>query len=83
MSEQSRLESAVESTCQITVGFLISWALMGLVIGPLYEYNTSAGDAFAITCIFTVTSWIRQYFLRRWFANGLYNAIRGWLRRGK
>ena len=80
--KQSKLESSIESTMNIASGFIISYFVWMLVIVPLtksgYLQVGPAGDAFIITCIFTVTSWLRSYFWRRYFNAGLHRLAHRW-----
>jgi hypothetical protein len=64
---QHRMDSFMESLCNIAVGFIISWCVWVWVVAPLFNYHNDAGTSFLITSIFTVTSLIRQYVLRRVF----------------
>lgn len=77
--KQSKLESVIESTANIASGFIISFSVWTFLVGPLVAadvfHPTSAHDAFLITCIFTVTSWLRSYVWRRFFNAGLHKAV--------
>lgn len=64
--EQSKLESFIESTLNIASGFLISYYMWLWVVEPIYA--SYAIGAFTITSIFTITSFIRSYVWRRFFA---------------
>ena len=66
---QSRLGSFTEAWLNVAVGFAINWTANMLVF-PLFGFNITAGQAFAVGIIFTVISVVRSYVLRRWF-NGL------------
>lgn len=57
----------METVTNIVIGFFISWGVLELIVAPLYGIQTSAADGFWITTIFTVSSLIRQYVLRRAF----------------
>ena len=76
---QTKLESHIESTCNITTGFMISWLVWTLVVGPLVAKGVispiHAGHALIITGIFTITSYMRSYFWRRFFATNLHHFI--------
>lgn len=76
-AKQSKADSFMESVCNIAVGFVISWMVWIWIVAPIMGYDTHAGEGFWITCIFTVTSLIRQYVLRRIF-NGrtIWESIR-------
>jgi hypothetical protein len=64
---QHKMDSFMESLCNIAVGFIISWAVWMYVVAPLFNLPTNHGTGFLITCVFTVTSLARQYILRRLF----------------
>lgn len=58
--------SLVETLVGIAIGFAISMLLTAFVF-PMYGHKISIGDNLQITLIFTVTSVIRGYFVRRFF----------------
>tara|TARA_R110000787_G_scaffold130428_3_gene242362 strand:- start:706 stop:915 length:210 start_codon:yes stop_codon:yes gene_type:complete len=62
---QSKSGSAIEATCNAASGFAIAWALAAAVI-PLFE-PVGMLDAAYITALFSVVSWLRSYFWRRFF----------------
>ena len=80
---QSKLESKIEATVNIGTGFIISWVVWIVLVGPLINagYLTvgNAGDAFIITSIFTVSSWLRSYYWRRFFANNFHTIVHEWV----
>ena len=82
--DQSKLESKIEATVNIATGFIISWVVWVVLVGPLISagYLTvgSPLDAFIITSIFTVSSWLRSYYWRRFFANRFHHAVHEWVR---
>ena len=63
---QSRLMSAVEASANVAVGYLVSVAA-NLLILPLFGYDVSVFDSFAIGAAFTIVSLLRSYALRRFF----------------
>lgn len=67
MNKQSKMDSFLESISNVAVGFFISWATWVFVVDPLFGFNTAGGTSFLITMIFTITSIIRSYVLRRIF----------------
>jgi len=75
MVEQSKLESKIESSVNIASGFLISLAVWALIIRPTID------DKVIIVSIFTVTSWLRSYFWRRFFARGFHKVIHKFLKK--
>ena len=73
---QTRTESAIESSINIASGFLISycvWMLIGYF--HLFGIATTPSQGFVIVCIFTITSWLRSYFWRRFFANDVHKYV--------
>jgi hypothetical protein len=64
---QHKMDSLMESVCNIAVGFIISWAVWMWIVAPLFNIPTNHGTGFLITCVFTVTSLARQYIIRRLF----------------
>ena len=63
---QSRLGSAVEAWANIAIGFGVAF-LANMVVLPAFGFHISAHQNFVITCVFTVISFIRSYFVRRLF----------------
>ena len=67
----SKKHSAWEATTNMAFGFVISWVVWVIVVGPMIAAGvlsaSNSVDAFLITMIFTVTSWLRSYFFRRIF----------------
>lgn len=68
--DQTRLVSFIEANMNTFSGFFISLAVWIFIVAPLYEIEVSYGQNFEITCIFTVSSLLRSYVVRRFFANG-------------
>jgi hypothetical protein len=76
--KQTQVDSMMEVVCNITLGFLVSWAVLDWIVSPIYGWHTTAGTAFGVTAIFTVTSIIRQYLLRRAFnGRSVWQALKG------
>ena len=63
---QSRLSSAFEAAANVAIGYLVS-VLANVLILPLFGYNVTIGDSFAIGLAFTLASLVRSYLLRRAF----------------
>lgn len=63
---QSRRLSALETAVNITVGFVISWALSYFIL-PIWGFAQSASAATTVTIIYTIASVARSYTLRRIF----------------
>jgi len=77
--EQSKVESHIESTMNMASGFVISFLMWLCVVSPLvaggYLELGHAGDSITITGIFTITSYIRSYLWRRFFAKRLHKTV--------
>src|ERR1043165_2972112 len=67
MKIQTRIESILEANANVISGFVISWAVWVWIAGPVFGIRTGMGQGFLLTCLFTVSSLLRQYVLRRWF----------------
>jgi len=63
---QSRLSSALEAATNVAIGYLVS-VLANVLILPVFGYNVTLGDSFAIGLAFTAVSLVRSYLLRRVF----------------
>ena len=63
---QSRVMSAIEASTNVLIGYLVSVAA-NIIILPLFGYNVTIGDSFAIGLAFTAVSLVRSYVLRRAF----------------
>ena len=63
---QSKLNSAFEAVANVAIGYLVS-VLANVLILPLFGYNVTIGDSFAIGLAFTLVSLVRSYLLRRVF----------------
>lgn len=67
---QTRMGSFVEAWANIIIGFAINWSA-NMLIFPLFGFEITGGQAFAVGLIFTAISLVRSYVLRR-----LFNRIR-------
>lgn len=63
---QSKRNSAFEAVTNVAIGYLVS-VLANVLILPLFGYNVTIGDSFAIGLAFTAVSLARSYALRRLF----------------
>lgn len=63
---QSRIMSVFESIINVLIGYLVSVAANILIL-PLFGYDVTIADSFAIGLAFTAVSLIRSYVLRRAF----------------
>ena len=64
---QTKMRSLVETTAQLTLGFFVSLAVWNWVVGPALGHEANVERAFWITVVFTVSSFIRHYLVRRGF----------------
>ena len=62
---QTKLVSLIEANMNVFTGFFISWAVWVFIVAPLYDFDAGYVKALSITCIFTVSSLIRAYIIRR------------------
>ena len=63
---QSRVMSAIEASTNVLIGYLVSVA-ENIIILPLFGYDVTVADSFAIGLAFTAVSLVRSYVLRRAF----------------
>ena len=71
--KQSRLASLIEAGVNTALGFLVSfavWPVAALITGISYN-NT---QHWTVIAIFTVSSIVRGYAVRRFFASGIHTA---------
>lgn len=72
---QSRKHSMFEAIINVVVGFSINF-LLNMLVFPLFGWQISAAQNFALGVIYTVISIVRSYTLRRAF-NRWHKAQRG------
>ena len=63
---QSKKRSFIEAVTNVLVGYLVA-VISNLIVLPLFGYQVSLFDGFAIGVVFTVISLIRSYMIRRVF----------------
>ena len=63
---QSRLLSAVEAGTNVLISYLVSVAA-NIIVLPMFGYDVTIFDSFAIGLAFTAISLVRSYVLRRVF----------------
>lgn len=81
-SPDSKLLSHIESTINISSGFVLAYCTQMYVIVPLINAGLiNYNWGFTITSVFTVVSYVRSYCWRRFFANKLHEALVQWLRK--
>lgn len=64
---QSRKHSAYEAVINVVVGFSINF-LLNMAVFPLFGWEISAAQNFALGVIYTIISLLRSYSLR-WMFN--------------
>lgn len=64
---QTPLQSFIEAVSNIAPGFVVSYLVWVLIVVPLWNIPVSLFDNFTITCVFTVTSLMRAWLIRRLF----------------
>ena len=78
--EQTKVESMVETVTNIFTGFIISYGMWKFIVNPAIERGyLTIDDAFLITMIFTVTSVLRSYYWRRFFARRFHLVVHCWV----
>jgi membrane protein implicated in regulation of membrane protease activity len=70
---QSRISSLIEAVINVAIGFVVSLGLTAVVL-PAYGHAVTLGQNLQITCIFTVSSILRSYCVRRWFNARIHQA---------
>ena len=63
---QTRLSSLIEAVINVAIGFVVSLMLTALVL-PAYGHAVTWSQNLQITGIFTISSILRSYAVRRWF----------------
>lgn len=66
-ARQSKADSWIETILNVAIGFVISLVVQMLIVAPLLGLNTNSGENVILVSIFTITSVVRQYTLRRMF----------------
>ena len=63
---QTHIQSIIEACANTASGMILSiW--IGMLVYPLYGFQATAGQATALTIIFTAASVVRSYAWRRFF----------------
>lgn len=73
---QSKRHSAIEATVNIVLGFAVSVAITAVLL-PAMGHQVTLAENVAMTCVFTVASFVRAYGVRRAFNWWLLRASRG------
>lgn len=79
---QSKLESILEQTCNMGSGFITAALAWAYIVAPMIHSEIITVDSpIIITIIFTVISFLRGYFWRRFFNASVHKAIHNFVRR--
>lgn len=63
---QSRIMSATEAITNVAIGYVVS-VIANIIVLPMFGYDVTIADSFAIGLAFTIISLARSYILRRIF----------------
>ena len=82
---QSKKESLIEKLIDIGSGFIIALILQYVIFHICTKYPQLLQDykslsTLVVTVIFTITSFTRSYFWRRFFNNGVHKIVHSWVR---
>jgi len=67
MQPQTKYESLLESIALVVVGFIVNLTVLMTIVSPLFGFHSHLADSIGVTAIFTVSSLIKNYVLRRVF----------------
>lgn len=74
--EQTKLESAIESTVNIATGFVVAYLVWMFIVPVLWpQHASSHSTAIGITFLFSTISWVRSYVWRRVFENQIHKKV--------
>lgn len=63
---QTKIQTLVETVLSTLVAFVLS-VLIGLFLYPLFGHRFTVVDNICLTLIFTIWSFVRSYYMRRFF----------------
>ena len=63
---QTKKQSFIEANINTLSGFIVSYITL-ITLNHFYQMNLSMFESLEITAIFTVSSIVRNYLIRRWF----------------
>lgn len=82
--DQTKWESRIEATANIGSGFVISLCVWAWIVAPLISTDIlTIHNTLTITTIFTISSWLRSYYWRRFFNAGFHKAVHHWVTKFK
>lgn len=70
--EQTKLESLIEVTLNIFIGWCVSMLVTVYIVVPVWHLDWSLTESFWVTMVYTLVAIIRGYFVRRFFNAGLH-----------
>jgi hypothetical protein len=73
---QSLRESLMEAWTNIVIGFSVNYAANFLLL-PLIGADLTLGNNFWLGCIYTAISFMRQFIIRRFYNNRLFQRAKG------
>jgi branched-subunit amino acid ABC-type transport system permease component len=74
---QHKYDSVLETVTSVAVGFVIAMLTYRYIISPIYGFGSGAKESAGVVTIFTISSMIRQYLVRRFFdGKSVYQGIR-------
>jgi len=76
---QTRLVSAIEAGVNIAIGMGVALASQYAVF-PFFDISVSISSHLWITFWFTMISFVRSYFIRRWFSQRLNKILVKWIK---
>ncbi len=78
--KQSKLESVIEQTCNMGSGFIIAALVWAYFVAPMIRMEViTIYNPLIITIIFTVVSFVRGLFWRRFFNAGVHKAVQSFV----
>jgi hypothetical protein len=80
--KQSKIESLIEQTCNMASGFILAALVWAWCVAPAIRRGwITIDDPIIITIIFTVVSFGRGLFWRRFFNAGLHRFVQNMVRK--
>jgi ABC-type antimicrobial peptide transport system permease subunit len=67
MTHQKKKHSLLEALISTAIGFVIAFVATSIIVPLIFGFHPSFQDNFIMTCMFTVVSVIRGYYVRRLF----------------
>ena len=77
---QTKVVSAIEAGVNIAIGMGVALGSQYVVFPLVGIHNVTHTTHLWITFWFTLISFVRSYFIRRWFSQKLNKALKKWLK---